>query len=116
MDPIDCLVLLSYAGGLLAAGCYLWGYILKPKGDRRLHVASLLFCGFGLVNLPMVLRYGAEGPAFLNATVLVCFMLAGMGCQAVSALRGRRGDRRAPERRAEDQASDAAAQPAAKAA
>jgi hypothetical protein len=72
-----------------------WGYVIKSKGTRRLHTLSLLFTGFGLANLPVVLRNGGDGPALLNGTVVVGFMLAGMICQALTAFRGRRGDRAA---------------------
>lgn len=109
MEPIDILVIAAYAGALFGGGCYVWGCVIKSKGDRRLHTASLLFSGFALANLPVVLRQGAEGPAVFNAAVVVAFMLAGMACQAIAALRGRRSDRRGA--RAADR--DLVAEPAA---
>jgi len=98
MQPIDILCWGAAIGALIGAGAYIYGYIIKSKGDRRLHTASLLFTGFGLANLPAVLRLGAEGPGFFNATVLVVFLLLGISCQAATAFRGRRADRRASDR------------------
>ena len=91
----DVLCYLSSAGALLGAGAYIYGYIIKSKGTRRLHTASLLFSGFGLANLPIVLRAGPQGADTFNAGVLVVFLLAGMICQGATAFRGRNSDRRA---------------------
>lgn len=96
MQPIDILSFACAAGALLGAAAYVYGFIIRSKGDRRLHTASLLFSGFGLANLPALLKSGANGPALFNAVVVVVFMLAGMLCQAAAALRGRKADRRAP--------------------
>lgn len=95
MNAIDILCWASSLGALVGGGAYVYGYIIKAKGTRRWHTASLLFTGFGIANLPVVLRHGAEGPALLNGYVVVGFLLAGVSCQAVTALRGRKGDRRA---------------------
>lgn len=100
ISTVDLLSYASAGGALIGAGAYVYGYIIKSKGDRRLHTASLLFTGFGLANLPTVLRYGADATHRFNATVLVVFLLLGMICQAATALRGRRSDRRADDRRA----------------
>jgi hypothetical protein len=118
MKLIDILCWLSAAGALVGAGCYIYGYILHAKGTRRWHTASLLFSGFGLANLPIVLRGGAQGPNVFNGAVLVAFLLLGMGCQAMTAFRGRRGDRRiaVEGRPAETVAGPVQAEPAAGAA
>lgn len=93
-NPVDLLCWISAGGALVGAGAYVYGYVLKPRGDRRWHTASLLFSGFGLANLPLILRHGAEGPGFFNGAVLVTFLLLGMGCQIAIAFRQRKGDRR----------------------
>lgn len=104
MNAIDILCWASSLGALIGGGAYVYGYIIKARGTRRWHTASLLFTGFGIANLPVVLRHGAEGPALLNGYVVVGFLLAGTLCQAITALRGRRSDRRA-ERPAEANAA-----------
>ena len=104
---LDLLSTVSIAGAVAGFAAYVYGYILKPRGDRRWHTASLLFSGFALANVPTVLRGGAEGMNVLNGVMLVTFLLAAMGCQLPVAFRQRKGDRRTPERRAE------AAQPVA---
>lgn len=96
MNPVDLLSWACAGGALTGAGAYVYGYIVKSRGDRRWHTAGLLFSGFALANLPIVLREGAQGPSFLNAAVLVAFLLLSMGCQIVIAFRQRKGDRRAP--------------------
>ncbi len=108
MTPVDMLCWISAGGALLGAGGYVYGYVLKPRGDRRWHTASLLFSGFALANLPLVLRHGAEGPGLFNGAVLVAFLLLGMGCQIPIAFRQRRGD----SRRAVDGPSSGAIDPA----
>jgi hypothetical protein len=97
IDPVDYLCWASAAGALIGAGAYIYGYIIKSRGDRRLHTASLLFTGFGLANLPLVLRNGATGAGFFSGAVLVTFLLLGLVCQAATAFRGRRADRRATD-------------------
>ena len=119
ISPIDLLCYASSAGALIGCGSYVYGYVIKSKGDRRLHTASLLFSGFGMANLPIVLREGATGGAVLSAYVVVIFLLLGLICQCLTAFRGRRSDRRAGDRRQGDRATDArpeaAAAPALKA-
>jgi peptidoglycan/LPS O-acetylase OafA/YrhL len=94
VTAVDLLCWISAGGALLGAGAYVYGYIIKPRGDRRWHTASLLFSGFALANLPLVLRHGAEGPGMFNGAVLVAFLLLGMGCQIPIAFRQRRSDSR----------------------
>jgi hypothetical protein len=90
---------LQYAAAAGAVYCglaYVYGFIWKPKGDRRLHVASLFFTGIALASLAAVIPSGmspANAFAFLCATV---FLIASVGCQSYCAFRGRRTDRRAP--------------------
>lgn len=95
MQPIDILCYVSSLGAMIGAGAYIYGYIIKAKGPRRWHTASLLFSGFGLANLPLVLRAGPNGADTFNAAVLVVFLMLGMLCQAATAFRGRSSDRRA---------------------
>jgi hypothetical protein len=96
----DVLCYASGAGALAGAGAYVYGYIIRSKGERRLHTASLLFYGFGMANLPAVLRNGAQGPAAFNGVVVVTFLLLGIVCHSMTALRRRRSDRRAEDRAA----------------
>jgi hypothetical protein len=79
MTMIDLLSTISIGGALVGAGAYVYGYILKPRGDRRWHTASLLFSGFALANLPTILKGGAEGPDTLNGVLLLTFLLLSMG-------------------------------------
>ncbi|HTI66062.1 MAG TPA: hypothetical protein VL460_00795 [Caulobacteraceae bacterium] len=104
IDATDFLCYASSLGALIGAGAYIYGYIIKAKGNRQLHTASLLFSGFGLANLPIVLRSGAHGADAFNGAVLVVFLLLGMICQAATAFRGRKSDRRV-EQPASDTAS-----------
>jgi hypothetical protein len=98
-DAIDVLSTLSILGAVLGAGTYAYGYILKPRGDRRWHLASLLFTGLALANVPSMLRAGPGGPELLNSALLVVFLLTALACQIPVALRQRRGDRRPEDRR-----------------
>ena len=95
---VDLLCWTSAGGALLGAGAYVYGYVVKPRGDRRWHTASLLFSGFALANVPLVLRHGADGPGIFNGAVLVAFLVLGMGCQIPIAFRQRKGDRRGDAR------------------
>lgn len=108
VDAVDILCWAASAGALAGAGAYIYGYILKPRGDRRWHTASLLFSGFGLANLPLILREGAAGPHVFNGAVLVIFLMLGMGCQIAIAFRQRKGDRRAADRADVPQTASAA--------
>ena len=98
------------AGGALYCGlAYVYGFIWKPKGDRRLHVASLFFTGVALASLAAVIPSGMN-PA--NAFAFICttaFLIASVACQSYCAFRGRRTDRRAP--RTEGPDSRAATEP-----
>lgn len=89
-------------GGLFCLGAYIYGYVLRPRGTRRLHVASLLFSGIALFSviglLPRVLTPGSA----VAGMTLVIFLLLSVVLQATTAFRGRAGDRRAEDRRATD--------------
>jgi hypothetical protein len=102
----DLLSVLCYGGGLFAAGAYVYGYIIKSKGDRRWHTAGLLFTGLALANLPPLIQTAVNTGRFFNAGAVTVLLLLGLSCQSVTALRGRRGDRRGDRR---ERASDAPA-------
>ena len=112
-NAVDILCWISAGGAFVGAAAYIYGYILKSRGDRRWHTASLLFSGFGMANLPLILREGADGAAFLNGAALVTFMLLGILCQAATAFRGRRSDRRAANGVSDDRRSTDTGAPAA---
>lgn len=114
IDSIDMLSWIAAGGAVAGAAAYVYGYIVKPRGDRRWHTASLLFSGFALANLPLVLVNGANGANFFNAAVLVAFLLLSMGCQIRIAFRQRKTDRR--EERAPAPVAQAAQAAQAKAA
>ena len=92
-DPIDLLTAATYVLVAVGGSCYIYGYIIKPRGERRWHVASMLLSTMGLANLPVVFRHGAQG-ALYNSYMVLLFLGAALLCQAVMAFRGRAGDRR----------------------
>ena len=92
-DVLDVLCLVSVVGALIGTGGYVYGYIVRPRGDRRWQIASLLFSGLGLANLPTMLKTGVGGPSPLNAVLLVAFLFLSVACQLPAALRRRRSDR-----------------------
>jgi hypothetical protein len=98
MNLIDLLCSLSVVGALTGIAGYVYGYIIKSRGDRRLHTAGLLFTSLALAALPLVLRDGAEGGRLFSGALLVAFLIVAIACQSVTALRGRRSDRRAADR------------------
>ena len=112
MISIDVLNTICYLAALATGCAYVYGYIIKSKGDRRWHIAGLLFSGMALLNLPSVLATGGRGAASFNAMLLVLFLLMAVSCQALTAFRGRRADRRGGDR-ADRRAGDpaVAAQP-----
>ena len=95
---VEILTYLCYGGALVAGAAYIYGYILRSKGDRRWNTAGLLFAGLALANAPPFIEGAAERDMLLNAGLLVVFMLLGLTCQAVTALKGRRSDRRGDRR------------------
>ena len=105
MNADQVLRYVCIAGAVYCAVCYLYGFVLNSKGDRRFHVASLLFSGLGLLAFAVVTPNAAQGPGiFATGTVIMC-LLASAFCQSVSAFRGRRSD----GRRANDARGDATA-------
>jgi hypothetical protein len=100
------LQVIALAGAAACAGAYVYAYIFKPRGDRRMHVASLLFSGIALASVPVVLSGAASGVSTVGAVNLVFFLLLSSLLQAMTAFRGRRGDRRAGDRRGEDRRAE----------
>jgi 4-hydroxybenzoate polyprenyltransferase len=92
----------AIVGAAACAGAYVYAYIFKPRGDRRMHVASLLFSGIALASVPVVLSSASSGISTVGAVNLVFFLLLSSLLQAMTAFRGRKGDRRAGEQRADD--------------
>ena len=104
---MDALILfmkiLATAGSAFCFGAYIYAYVFKPRGNRRMHVASLLFSGVALVSLIGLLdEVMTQGTAVGGVTLMV-FLLLSVVSQATTAFRGRAGDRR--EARAPDMAS-----------
>lgn len=93
-DLVLFMKALAIAGSLFCFGAYIYAYVFRPKGNRRLHVASLLFSGVALVSviglLPQVMTPGSAVAGF----ILVLFLLLSVLAQAMTAFRGRSADRR----------------------
>lgn len=102
MTLFDYLRIASIAGALFCAGAYVYGFVLRSKGNRRMHTASLLCSGVALANLPVLLSANIGGISVLATTNVVVFVLLSTVFQSFSAFRGRSGDRRAGERRGEE--------------
>lgn len=91
------------AGGALYCGlAYVYAFIWKPKGDRRVHVASLLFTGIALASLAVVIPSGMTGANAFALYSATLFLIASVACQSYCAFRGRRTDRRARSGDAKD--------------
>lgn len=105
MTVLEILQTIAIGGSVACAGAYVYGYIVKPKGNRRMHVASLLFTGIALANVPGLLNASTPGASTIYAVNLVAFLLLSAVLQAITAFRGRRGDRR-ENRRADDRPTD----------
>lgn len=99
---------IAIVGAAACAGAYIYAYVFRPRGDRRMHVASLLFSGIALASVPVVLSSAPTGVSTVGAVNLVFFLLLSSLLQAMTAFRGRRGDRR--DRRADDRRGDETAQ------
>lgn len=112
MTLIAFLQGLAMAGAAACAGAYVYAYIFRPRGDRRMHVASLLFSGIALASVPAVLSSASSGVSTIGAVNLVGFLLLSSLLQAMTAFRGRRGDRRSEARRGEARRNEAPPQPA----
>ena len=63
---MDQLIILlkgsAVLGALFCVGAYVYGYVLRPKGTRRLHVASLLFSGLALFSVIGLLLLNPDLP------------------------------------------------------
>src|SRR6478752_3914825 len=92
MDLQQTLSAVSAIGAAVGMAAYVWGCVLRPKGDRRYHTTALLLQSLSLAAASALIGRAATG---LDSLLLVAFLLPALGCQAVAALRGRRGDRRA---------------------
>jgi hypothetical protein len=99
MDPlITLLKAAALVGALFCVGAYVYGYVLRPKGTRRLHVASLLFSGLALFSVLGLMPKVVTPASAVAGTTLVVFLLLSVVLQAATAFRGRAADRRADAR------------------
>lgn len=89
-------------GALFCVAAYVYGYVFKRRGNRRLHTASLLFSGLALANVAVLIPKVATPATMVAGVNLVVFLLLAVVFQSVTAFRGRAGDRRADDRRADD--------------
>jgi uncharacterized membrane protein HdeD (DUF308 family) len=105
MTIIDILQTVAIGGALACGGAYVYGYVVKPKGNRRMHVASLLFSGIALANVPGLLNSSVSAASTIYAVNLVFFLLLSAVLQAITAFRGRSADRQ-HNRRASDRVAD----------
>lgn len=93
-DLVTLLKAACIAGSLFCFGAYIYGYVFKSRGNRRLHVASLLFSGVALVSvIGLIPQVVSPGTAVAGVT-MVTFLLLSVLFQAMTAFRGRTGDRR----------------------
>lgn len=93
-DLIGILQIVACVGAVYCAGAYVYGYVLRSKGTRHLHTASLLFTGVALANVPVLLVAEARADLMVAKANLVVFLLLSIACQSAGAFRGRSGDRR----------------------
>src|SRR4051812_27973798 len=94
------LQIAALCGVAFCVGAYIVGFIIKPKGNRRMHTASLLCSGLALGNVAVLLSIDFSTPGLIALTNITLFLMLSAVFQSVSALRGRSGDRRG-ERRAD---------------
>ena len=102
---IHVLSIISNFGALAGFGCYVYGNVIKSRGDRRWHAAGLLFSTLALAILPSILSGAAADRSPFNAILLTGFLLLSVTCHAVTSLRGRRVDRRSPRAAASGEAA-----------
>ena len=95
MDLPTLLKILCIVGALFCGGAYVWGYVLKPKGTRRLHTASLLFSALALGNAAVLIPTTVTPASTVASVNIVVFLFAAAVLQALTAFRGRKEDRRA---------------------
>ena len=93
MDQLIILLKSSAViGALFCVGAYVYGYVLRPKGTRRLHVASLLFSGLALFSVIGLLPQVVTPSSAVAGVTLVVFLLLSVVLQASTAFRGRAAD------------------------
>ena len=90
MSAIDSLSWAAWIGAAISLAIYVYAYILRPRGERLMSTIGLFFTAVGLSQIPLFLRRGAEGPAFMNAAFCIVAILAAAAAQAIVAVRARR--------------------------
>lgn len=93
-DLVALMKIAAIAGSMFCFGAYVYGYVFRPRGNRRLHVASLLFSGVALVSLIGLLPQVMTPGSAVAGVTMVTFLLLSALFQAMTAFRGRSGDRR----------------------
>ena len=84
----------AIAGSAFCFGAYIYAYVFRPKGNRRLHVASLLFSGVALASVIGIMPQVVTPGTAVAGVTMVTFLLLSVLFQAMTAFRGRSGDRR----------------------
>jgi len=90
---MELLSLLGWAAGVgavISMIVYVYAFIARPRGDRLMSTMGLFFTAIGLSQIPLFLREGAEGPAYMNAAFCIVSLLAAAAAQGIVALRARR--------------------------
>ncbi len=90
---IQLLQFAALGGAIYCGLAYVYGFIVRPKGNRPLNVASLMLTGIVLLCLAAILPSTltpSNGFAFFCATLC---LIASVGCQSLCAFRGRASDR-----------------------
>ncbi len=90
MDILTVLSWASIAAGLAAFAVYFIVLLRRPRWIRLLNGSALFFTGIALTQLPLFLRDGAEGRAWLNGVVAVGCLLLAVLVQSLAALRDRK--------------------------
>ena len=94
-DLVTLMKAAAIAGSLFCFGAYIYAYVFRPKGNRRLHVASLLFSGVALASVIGIMPQVVTPGTAVAGVTMVTFLLLSVLFQAMTAFRGRSGDRRA---------------------
>jgi hypothetical protein len=82
----------------LCLGAYIYAFIWKPVGGRWLQILGLISTLIALVLLSFDLRVGSVVGAPIHRVAAESFLVVAAVAQALSALRRRRGERRADRR------------------
>lgn len=93
-DLVTLMKAAAMAGAVFCFAAYVYGYVFRPKGNRRLHVASLLFSGVALASVIGIMPQVVTPGTAVAGVTLVTFLLLSALFQAMTAFRGRVGDRR----------------------